>query len=323
MTSNDTKLRHTLTYHTKPRQTMPHDDKRYQTKPSDAECVCKRSIFTLCLPSTTAGKLVEYPPLAVLANTFVEAVNNLRHCCPFSMCSQILTEAEDTLRWAGTILQQRNIAALQDLLPASLDHSQGRNGDATKEGDIKQELILLARAMADLLVPYVGKLLKDMFHQTGPTEELLDVERILEPLDVLFREERAANERAREEKERQEAKERLRLQQDSARVEQIAADKRRQEEVERRKKEEKQEADERARQTEKKAAEKLVTDAASAAEGLEANLLATDDMAPTPEPVEPAEEIIVESDVVDVVAEQPKPRASGMSLKAKPKGKAD
>jgi hypothetical protein len=56
-------------------------------------------------------------------------------------------------------LQQRNIAALQDLLPASLDgrqqhkangHANG-HGDAG-ESDVKRDLILLARAMADLLV---------------------------------------------------------------------------------------------------------------------------------------------------------------------------
>jgi hypothetical protein len=35
------------------------------------------------------GPLLEYPPLATLANSFIVAFNNLRHCAPLSVKSTV------------------------------------------------------------------------------------------------------------------------------------------------------------------------------------------------------------------------------------------
>jgi hypothetical protein len=154
-------------------------------------------------------------------------------------------------------------------------------------------------------VPYVGKLLKDMFHQTGAAEELLDTARIVEPLHVLFREEKAAEERKREAEERVAAKERLRLRQEQERLEQLATDKRRAEDTERRKKQEQLEAEECARRAEATRAQAALLATDTEGKAVESHLPQGSDIVPAP----PSQQEAAEESKRD-----------GMSLKEPPKG---
>jgi hypothetical protein len=120
----------------------------------------------------TGGKLVEYPSLSTLANAFVDAANTLRHCAALSLCARVTKKAEHMLSWVAAHFQNLQLG-WQDTVP-------------------RGHLLDLARAFSNHLLPFVAKLLKDVFNQK---QELLDTNLILAPLQGLFEEEKAAEQR--------------------------------------------------------------------------------------------------------------------------------
>lgn len=124
---------------------------------------------------TTQGVLVEFPALATLANAFVNAVNMLRHCALMSLCSRAAEKSNQVLLWAANHLQS---------LQLNWQETTPRN-----------ELIALAQALSTHLLPFVSKLLKEVFNQK---QDILNSVAILAPLQGLFEEAKASEQSLRQ-----------------------------------------------------------------------------------------------------------------------------
>jgi hypothetical protein len=128
-------------------------------------------VYVLCV---CADALLEYPPLTVLSNFFVNAANQLRYCAPLSVKSTIAGLAE------GALLEVvRKLQSIRGLSYANAGLDSG--GSAVGSGGVGggagggggggvDPLIQLTRAVRDHCVPFVDALLRQIFrHHTNST----------------------------------------------------------------------------------------------------------------------------------------------------------
>ena len=164
--------------------------------------MAQKELTRMGLPLEKNAALLSFPPLVLVANVFIHALNRLRHCALLSLAPAILAATQQTL--LALAQQLRAHAGQYERRPLSSPEWEGE----------RDALAVLAKGMADEMVGYVDGLVGAVYGEGGG----LDVGKVRAVLQPLYEEEererakRAEERRRREEERRKEEERRQRVQ---------------------------------------------------------------------------------------------------------------
>ena len=152
--------------------------------------MAQRELTRMGLPLERNAALMSYPPLVLVANLFIAAINKLRHCALLSLAPAILSHTQSAL-----------LGLSSHLRAVSLHHERRPLTSGEWEGE-REALAVLAKGMADELLPYIDGLLAGVYGE-GATG-VLDMGKVHQVLAGLYEEEERERRKRAEEKRRKE-----------------------------------------------------------------------------------------------------------------------